>query len=209
MPTVNHCIPICSYNCRGWNSGKQFVSQLLDSHLICLVQEHWLLPDCLSLLNTSGSVLSTGVSGMDHFDFISGRPFGGCGIIYHNSLESVVSIIDCSAYKRFCAINCCFNDKHNLILVCVYFPTNYNTEASDARFNETLAELEAFLQTVSYDDLIISGDFNVDFRNKISRTEALKEFMLNYNLICSDEILTFHIHTAVTTAGLNLGLIIY
>ena len=39
---------ICSNNCRGWNSGDQFASQLRNDHDLCLIQEHWLLPDHLN-----------------------------------------------------------------------------------------------------------------------------------------------------------------
>ena len=51
-----------SYRCPQIIAAFQFVHIITESHLIYLVQEHWLLPDCLDLLNVSGNVFSTGVS---------------------------------------------------------------------------------------------------------------------------------------------------
>ena len=50
-------------------------------------------------------------------------------------------------------------------------------------FSESLAELEGFISSHSYNNLIISSDFNVDFsRNYIS----LISFMRDFNLVCAD-----------------------
>ena len=89
---VSHNIRICTYKCRGWNSGKQYVSKLLQLHDLCLIQEHWLLHDHLNSLNFSSDVLSVAVSGMDDTDYILGHPFGGCGIIYHKSLAPLFTV---------------------------------------------------------------------------------------------------------------------
>jgi len=56
---------LVSFNCRGWNNGKSTVSDLLESHDICLIQEHWLFHDHLQELNFNPDFLSVGVSGMD------------------------------------------------------------------------------------------------------------------------------------------------
>ena len=62
---VSNNTRICTYNCRGWNSSKQYVSKLLELHDLCLIQEHWLLHDHLNSLNFLYDVLSVAVSGMD------------------------------------------------------------------------------------------------------------------------------------------------
>ena len=141
---------ICTYNCRGWNSGKHYVSQLLQMHDLCLIQEHWLLHDHL---NSPNDVLSVAVSGMDDNDLILRRPFVGCGIIYRKSLAPFIRRTY-SLSKRFCTVsvtlsNTCDHSNANLLLICVYLPTNYGTEYSDALFVEAIGELEGFIQCTS------------------------------------------------------------
>ena len=42
---------LVSHNFRGWNSGHIAVHDLLKSCDICLIQEHWLLPEQSNLLD--------------------------------------------------------------------------------------------------------------------------------------------------------------
>ena len=70
-----------TYNCRGWNSGKQTLWDLIGSLDICFIQEHWLLPDQLYLLNEfHPDFHSVSVSGIDGSVLLCGRPYGGCAI---------------------------------------------------------------------------------------------------------------------------------
>ena len=85
---VSNNTRICTYNCHGWNSGKQHVSKLLELLDLCLFQEHWLLHDHLNSLNFSNDVLSVAVSGMDDIDLILGCPFGGCALPLSSVLKN-------------------------------------------------------------------------------------------------------------------------
>ena len=58
-------------------SGQHAVCDLLQSCDVCLIQEHWLLHEQLSLLSVNNDFLSSGVSGMDSSDLLHGCPFGG------------------------------------------------------------------------------------------------------------------------------------
>ena len=71
---------LVSYNCRGWNSGVLFLKNSVTAFDLCLIQEHWLLHNQLSLLNFD--FCSCGVSGMNDSVLLKGRPFGGYGIIF-------------------------------------------------------------------------------------------------------------------------------
>ena len=94
---------LLSYNCRGWNSGQHSVCDLFQSCDICLIQEHWLLHEQLSLLSVNNDFLSCSMSGMDSSDLLLGRPFGGCAIFFRKSLLPFVSCLD-SPSKRFCCV---------------------------------------------------------------------------------------------------------
>ena len=80
-------LKVLSYNCRGWNTGSNFLdSQFLLNYDICLIQEHWLLIEQLSTLNINSQFCSFGVSGMDSSRLLHGRPFGGCGFLFRKFL---------------------------------------------------------------------------------------------------------------------------
>ena len=85
-------------------------------------------------------------SGMDNTDLILGCPFSGCGIIYRKSLAPFIRRIY-SPSKCFCAISVTLSNTCDIaliviLLICVYLPTNYGTEYSDALFVEAIGELE-------------------------------------------------------------------
>ena len=64
----------------------------------------------------------------------------------------------------------------------VYFPADYGTSDSNNEFLDTIAELEGFLSSHEYDNVIICGDFNVDFCRPGHNHDHLMSFMRDYNL---------------------------
>ena len=63
-------------------------------------------------------------------------------------------------FKRFCAIYL-----NSTIIISVYLPTDYRSSNSDDDFLLTLGELGGFINSHSFDNVIIGGDFNTDFDN--------------------------------------------
>ena len=92
----------CSYNCRGWRSGSDYISTILNSCDV-IIQEHWLMPEHNVALNISRDFLSAVVSGMDNNELILECPYGGCGFLYHKSLAPFVTRVQCNS-KCFCAL---------------------------------------------------------------------------------------------------------
>ena len=79
----------------------------MNSLDICFVQGHWLLNDQLHIIHEiCPDFLSVGVSGMDNSEFLLGRPFGGCAILYRRCLALCISSLEtCS--NRFCVVKFC------------------------------------------------------------------------------------------------------
>ena len=143
----------CTYNCRGWRSGPEYVSALLNSLDFCLIQEHWLLSEHLVALDISDEFISIGVSGMDSSDLLVGRPYGGCAILCHKSLSSSIRMLNCCS-KRFCAVsllstNAISNYTFNTLMISAYLPTDYGTPDSNNAFIEFVPELDGFLMSQS------------------------------------------------------------
>ena len=117
---------LISYNCRGWKSGSMYAqSKLLPSCDICFLQEHWLINDHLSSLNIDPSFLSVSVSGMDVSRLITGRPYGGCAILFRKWLSPYITRHAITS-KQFCGLTINSNTS-KVLLICVYLPSNYNT----------------------------------------------------------------------------------
>ena len=97
---------------------------------------------------------------MDSSEVIFGRPFGGCSFLIRKSLLHYVTRLKSNS-SRFCAISI---DTGSFItlLMCVYLPTNYGTSIADNLFLETLSEIKGFVDSVTFNNLIIAGNFNVD-----------------------------------------------
>jgi hypothetical protein len=53
------------------------------------------------LCNIDEKFLFTGISGFDNSDVLSGRPFGGCAILWRSDLMGTVSILATDS-KRVC-----------------------------------------------------------------------------------------------------------
>jgi hypothetical protein len=77
----------------GVGNPYNFVQYLLNDCDICMIQEHWLFSEQLQSLNVSDEFSSIAVSGMFSTEFIAGRPFGGCAILYRNSRANFISTI--------------------------------------------------------------------------------------------------------------------
>ena len=65
--------------------------------------------------------------------------------------------------KRFCALSLSNQFGSTLLLICVYLPTASASPTSSTDFLVVLGEIEGFIGTQSYDNLLIVGDFNIDF----------------------------------------------
>jgi hypothetical protein len=88
-PNLNLVVMSC--NCRGFNATKaSYIQSLLARYSVLFLQEHWLSADQLSVLdNLDRNFPSFGISGFDNSDILSGRPFGGCAILWRSDLLTV------------------------------------------------------------------------------------------------------------------------
>ena len=179
-------IKFTSFNCNGFkNRNYDYIRDVFNRCNILFLQETWLyefehkqiskiLPQCQYYA----------VSAMDETDIMHvGRPFGGCGIVWHKNLQlSFVPIQTVS--KRLCAMNIKSNNL-NILILNVYMPYDDHTENSFNMYGDTLCEISAIIQSFNGDDIILGGDFNVDFgRTGSKNLDLLKEFMITESLNC-------------------------
>ena len=91
----------------------------MPSFDICFIQEHWLLTDQLRILSSyHPEFAAVSVSGINDDEFLSGRPYGGCAILYRSSLSSSITPLH-SISNRFCALKVKDQSGLTTFLVCV------------------------------------------------------------------------------------------
>jgi len=153
-------ISVCSFNCRSFKNSIHAIHKLCDKHDVVLLQEHWLLPFELSLLNTAHSdFLSTGLSAIDtSLDILVGRPYGGTAILYRKCLADKINIVD-SHESRITGIRVQTKDGP-LLLINVYMPTNYGDVLSLESYVDCLCQLHGLIVDTDAVHTLIVGDFN-------------------------------------------------
>ena len=167
-----------TYNCRGWNSGSVTISDFIGLFDICFIQEHWLLTDQLHILSSyHPEFAAVSVSGINDDELLSGRPYGGCAILYsyiRSSLSSSITPLH-SISNGFCALKVKDQLGLSILLVCVYMPSS-----DIADYQGTLGALEGFIESYQCDINVILGDFNVDFSRQSAFTHHLSTLMTSF-----------------------------
>jgi len=172
-------LKIGSYNVHGVNDhALSYIESLMDSHDFMLIQEHWLQSSQLHIFQDKiKNIFSYGISGMNEYELHSGRPYGGCAILWRDSLSCKVTPILCDN-SRLCLVKVCFNTC-TLLLCTVYMPcdTEYDNCNNDV-YNEILLDMLKFANDDSIDFVMCGGDFNTDMiRTKSLHTNSLQAFM--------------------------------
>ena len=109
----------------GFKNGSVFLKELCVNNDVVFVQEHWLLRSHLhKLSDIDDNFCLYGKSAMDNIQstgILTGRPFGGVGVLWRKSLGSVISSVDCSEDGRVVVIKI-EHGSSNLLCFGVYLP---------------------------------------------------------------------------------------
>ena len=179
-------LKLTSFNCNGFkNRNYDYIRDIFNKCNILLLQETWLFEfEHKQICNVIPQCQYYAVSAMDESNIIqAGRPYGGCGIVWHKNLQlSFVPIQTVS--KRLCALNI-KSSNVNILIINVYMPYDDHTENSFNTYGDTLCEISSIIQSFNGCDIILGGDFNVDFSRTGSKNlDLLKDFLITENLTC-------------------------
>lgn len=182
---------IISYNCNSGSIHKRDYMKMLINEIqpqfLC-VQETWYLShetkDKLKLIHDD--YVPHGVSGVDdRIDVLKGRPYGGCGILWHKSLTHNICELSCDN-NRMCAVSFKMVNGRTLLLICCYMPNdNMSVSEVNIEFVDICMDLEALICINDHDDIVIAGDWNTDFNRNTAQTRYLRQFMETINVKCS------------------------
>ena len=154
---------IASYNSKGHSSERiNYMNNLLKSNDVLFVQEHWYLNSQLSDLSALlDNVNVIGTSGMNDNEIRSGRPYGGCAIVYNKQIKCTVTPIDVD--NKRCVAAIMTTSDCVILLVTVYMPCDCNTGSQDSVYNDILHDINLIINRYPYvNHVIVGGDFNTD-----------------------------------------------
>ena len=169
------------YNSSRFNDTKKhYIRRILSNCDILLLQEHWLAAGQLACLKSlSVDHIAVGISGFDDSDVLRGRPYGGCAIIWKNSLNLRVLPIVVNS-RRVCEV-LFESDDVRLLCICVYMP-HESDASSTAEFQFQLFVIDTLRQQHPDCHVLVGGDFNVDFFRNWNNTVVLNEYCASTDL---------------------------
>lgn len=159
---------IFSYNSCGFSNDKvKFMKDLFEgcSSSIIAIQEHFLLRDNFyKLENAFQNYNSSFVPATKSNDSISkGRPSGGIAILWSKTLifRSEPTKISLNS-NRVQGIIFHFQNGMNLLFINVYFPVN-KINFDEFELMKTLNDINWLFENNNYHEVLLAGDFNVNF----------------------------------------------
>ena len=147
-----------------------YIKRLLQICDVVMIQEHWLFNDNISsFAEKIDGINIHGVSGMTENEYMCGRPYGGCAILWRKSLNCSFTPISHRS-KRIAAGILHLDNLHvNLLLFCVYMPCDgSHVDQYRQSYDEVIADIHAMIENSPVDEIILAGDFNTDLSRVLS-----------------------------------------
>ena len=207
-------LTITSFNCQGFKSSEDFVAELFKKTDILAIQEHWLNPmDFHVLSSVAEDVVYCAKSPMEKDYLLTGRPFGGVGLMWHKKHQQIIFPVQ-TASDRIVAVKM-MSEAGVILIIAVYMPVECGSVVNREEYISELGVVEGLLEIDDHDQVVLMGDFNADIRRSDRRfARFLNSFLICHNLTAvgledasaTTAQNTWHI---VMTLGVSLGLIIY
>ncbi|CAK1584651.1 unnamed protein product [Parnassius mnemosyne] len=149
---------LVSFNCRSIKRSVDDVRFLCQSASVIALQETWLFGHDIQFLSGIDKRFgSTGTSAMDSAaGMVSGRPYGGVGLLWNKSVFQNVSVMYCDN-PRICGIQIVLGDR-SILVFSVYMPTDKMVNLTE--FTDCLSSVNAIINSSSVESVYILGDFN-------------------------------------------------
>ena len=187
MASYANLSAICQ-NTTGWSDIKAMtLKTIMDSHNtpFCFIQEHWQLANNLyKIRNQFDDYCVFSLPATKKNDLINkGRPSGGLSILYKKNLERYVTHVQVPTSDRVQAIRVSF-PQCTYTFINVYFPTDPQRDNFDDRILlQTLEDIKYVLNSTSnLDNVILCGDFNLDFNRDTRFVRIVNAFMSEFDL---------------------------
>jgi hypothetical protein len=115
---------------------------------IVFVQEHWLLPDSMSIItswDTSWDChVVSGITDIESYALKGGRPYGGIGFMWRRSTSLKVKLIGVDDLHRVMAVEVTIGSKM-FVIIGVYFPCYANNDEYEGDVMVCVGFIESIL----------------------------------------------------------------
>jgi len=183
---AENTVKFASFNMHGMSNGQPMLRHLCQLCDIILVQEHWLqTSELYKLAMIDNDFAYLAVSSMDDkisTGIMSGRPFGGTGILWRKSLGIVVKLVHKSANGR--SITVSLSDK--VLVTSVYFPCQVSSVDYTVEMTNICADLESVMDTYASCVHVIAGDLNFECSNVHTGYNIFNNMAEDWQLKCMD-----------------------
>ena len=175
---------VSSYNCKSLKRNVDGIRKLCDVSDVLFLQEHWLFPHDLAILNVVHNEFTAfGCSSIDSSDrVILGRPFGGVAVLWRSKLAPLVRPVSFDD-DRIIGLECNL-DGHKLLLLGVYLP--YDTRHNFDQYVYYLAKLKGIIDDFGSPNVCVVGDFNADVIKRSDFGRELESFCHEAHLRIAD-----------------------
>ena len=197
--SVQRELRVCTFSCRSVKNCLPVLAEMCNNFDFILLQEHWLLPDELGLLNNiHQDFLSFGASAVDvSRDVLIGRPYGGTAILFRKIYADKLHVVQ-SSESRITSLLIDTNIGP-LLLVSVYMPTNYGDDDSLEKYIDCLSKLEAIIIDTEVAHVLIAEDFNCNIQSRFN--SELCKFLSDNEMTMSDTSRLNNVCTFVSDDG--------
>lgn len=153
-------ITISSSNCHSVKSLVNEIVKLCNLSDFFCIQEYWLLPFELNFLNSLHlEYIAASNSAVDLTEgILTGRPFGGTGILYEKSLMSSLSVVE--TFDSFITALQLSTNLGPLLLASVYMPVDYGDAVCLENYTDERSRLSATYLDSDVVHAVIICDFN-------------------------------------------------
>ena len=162
---VSRKLSLCTYNCRHYTDQKvPYIQSLFAKCDFVLLQEHCLYKSNLQkLCNINQKFGFVGTSAMDENKILSGRPHGGCCIVWNTGIKMKVTSVPCES-DRLCAVLMTQESGITILICNVYMPCDQRREGDNLElFNDILCEISILRQKVNALFFVLGGRYEYGF----------------------------------------------
>ena len=154
-------VKLVCWNSRGLVSALPYLNDLMKSHDIIALSEHWLHSNRLNVLTEISAEFNVVARSSKHAEagsYGSSRGQGGVALFWRKSLNCITPISNIT-HDRVCGIRLPLKDGRTLCIYSVYLPS----QGSDDDFCTVIDELYNIVYSDSPNDIcVLCGDFNGD-----------------------------------------------
>ena len=149
-----------SYNCNGVKSKLPIISDLCNNSNVIFLQETWLLPNEVGLLNNVHKDFNSfSLSSVNtHDKVLVGRPFGGISILWNKSLAQFSNVIQYDD-DRLMGLSLNFQGIQYLFLN-VYLP--YYCIDNEFDYDMYIGKIASIIDDSDAAGVVVLGDFNAN-----------------------------------------------